>query len=302
MKIQKTETRTSAVQEADTLESGDHGRILVDIDDFLREQQKPQSIWARRIRRRLRYVLGTSLWRRLVRDPEIVVRVPPLDDSFVAALKLIAPQYEHIEADERSRQLWEKDQNCSCWIEDAALSALLRAVPTPRNILEIGPGFGRSAVFFSRRYFPSSNFVLFDATGDDTKYDLLGKRINDSFCGNLDLLQRCLDFNAVPNCRIVDARATGGRLTGFGDKFDFIYSFYAIGFHWSVDDWLDEILSVAHEGTLCAFLVPSHYQPSARIAAMPHGILDGTVPLTPTPWRTEYFLVFTPKSASRLPL
>ena len=229
----------------------------------------------------------------IVRDPEIVVRVPPFDEAFVAALKLIAPHYDRIEPDEASRVLWEKDQNRSCWIEDEALSPILRAMPVPKNALEIGPGLGRSAIFFSKRYFPSTQFDLFDATGTATKYTLHGQRFDDSFCGNLELLRHCLKFNEVDNCIVVDASLTTGRLPA--RKYDFIYSFFAVGFHWALDHWLDEILAACHEETLCAFVVPADYVPSARVRALPHRILEASLPLRPVPWATVYYLVFTPK-------
>ncbi len=231
----------------------------------------------------------------IAREAESVVRVPPLDPAFVSALKLIAPQYESLQTDERSRLFWERDQNSACSTEDAALGPLLHAMPPPRRILEIGPGLGRSAVFLSKRYFPTARFDLFDATGHTTKYELEGSRYEDSFCGNLDVLRRCLEFNQVRDFSIINASATGGHLQPPAQKYDLIYSFYAVGFHWSVDHWLDEILGACHDATLCVLMVPSHYQPSPRIASLPHAILEGSAPTLPEPWSTAYFLVFTPK-------
>jgi hypothetical protein len=259
----------------------------------------PRSLFLRKLQRR-----AHRLWRLpwagwTAREPEAIVKVPPLDAALVSAIKLIAPQYSDLQADEQGRQLWERDQNHSCWAEDAALSPILRTMPTPRRILEIGPGLGRSAIFFSRRYFPDASFDLFDATGHGTKYELLGNRYDDSFCGNLALLQRCLGFNHVTNARVVDAGGRGGRLPS-ADKYDFIYSFYAVGFHWSLDHWLDEILAVSHSETLCALIVPSHYQPSARIALLPHRLVQASPLLQPDPYSTIYVLVFTPRPVAWL--
>jgi hypothetical protein len=262
----------------------------------------PRSVLFRKLSRNIRWVLLRRFSRWIAREPEIIVRVPPIDDALASAIKLISPPMAGLPPDEGFRRYWERDQNCSCWAEDAALAPLLTVMPSPRRILEIGPGLGRSAVFFSRRYFPKADFDLFDATGQDTKYALLGERNNKSFCGNLAILRRCLEFNEVYNYRIIDASATDGHLVTAARKYDFIYSFWAIGFHWSLDHWLDEILAVSHDNTLCVFTVPNHYQPSQRVASLPHVLLEASSRLLPNPGGTAYFLIFTPKPTSWLPL
>jgi hypothetical protein len=249
----------------------------------------------RKIRRRVRRVLLSPFRHWIAREPETVVRVPPLDAAFVAALKLIAPQYQSLQPDERSRVFWERDQNTVCWTEDAALGSLLSVMPLPSRVLEIGPGLGRSAVFMSKRHFPKARFDLFDATGHAAKYELEGSRYEDSFCGNLAVLRRCLEFNHVSDFRIIDATTTGGHLPPLSQPYDLIYSCYAVGFHWSVDLWLDEILGVCHDATLCALMVPSDYEASPRIASLPHTILEGSALTRLHGLSTVYFLVFTPK-------
>lgn len=257
----------------------------------------PRSLALRALRRRLRLLSRRPFVGWLAREPEIVVRVPRLDSELLAAIRLVAPHYTGLVADEASRRLWELDQNRSCWVEDAVLAPLLRDLPPPRRILEIGAGLGRSAVFFSRRHFPAARFDLFDATGHEEKYELAGRRHADSFCGNLEALRRCLAFNRVENFDILDGDLSGGQIPIPPEPYDLIYSFYAVGFHWSVDHWLDEILAVAHQRTLCAVIVPSHYEPSARIAALPHLLLEASPLLLPAPLATVYFLVFTPGAA-----
>lgn len=245
-------------------------------------------------------MLLRPFFRWIVREPEIIVRTPPIDAELAAAITLIAPYFPSIPPDRRQGE-YEREQNGSCWVEDAALGPLLTTMPPPRRVLDIGAGLGRAAVFFSRRYFPEAHFDLFDATGHDTKYDLMGDRNKDSFCGNLAMLRRCLEFNDVRNFSIIDADTTGGHIDVHSKKFDFIYSFYSVGYHWSIDHWLDEILAVCHDGTLCAFSVPSQYEPSPRVASLPHMLLEATSLRNPNPGSTGYFLVFTPKPTSWLP-
>ncbi len=257
-----------------------------------------RSLLVRTIRRRARHVLLAPFTPLIAREPGALVHVPPLDAQILSALKLIAPQYTSLRSDEASRIFWQRDQNSACESEADALGALFAAMPPPARILELGPGLGRSAVYLSKRFFPAARFDLFDATGSDTKYELMGSRHEDSFCGNLDVLRRCLEFNGVRNVRILDASATGGHVPSPPEgTYDLIYSFYAVGFHWSLDHWLDEILSVCHDRTLCVFTVPSHYEPSARIAATAWTILQASAAIRPHPLNVSYYLAFTPKPA-----
>lgn len=261
----------------------------------------PRSLVLRTLTRRARYVTRRPFLRWIGREPETVVRIPPLDTLFVDVIKLIAPQYAHLTTDETSRRFWERDQNASCWTEDDAVGDLFRAMPKPRRVLEIGPGLGRSAAFFRQRYFPDAQFDLFDATGSSTKYELGGQRYEDSFCGNLDLLRRVVDFNGVTKYRVIDAGATKGHLPVPDQPYDLIYSFWAVGFHWSLDHWLDEILATTHDQTLCVFTVPNRFQPSTRVNAMPHVIIESAPCLRTSPTATTYYLAFVPRPAPWFP-
>lgn len=82
-------------------------------------------------------------------DKERVLRAPPFDAELVSAIHLIAPQFR-LKADEKCRSYWEADQNGCCWGEYVALEPLLDAMPRPARVLEIGPGLGRSLVFFTK--------------------------------------------------------------------------------------------------------------------------------------------------------
>src|SRR5216110_620017 len=62
----------------------------------------PRSLALRTLRRRIRRVWRQPLAGLVGREPETIVRVPPLDPPFLAALKLIAPQYGSLGPDEPS--------------------------------------------------------------------------------------------------------------------------------------------------------------------------------------------------------
>ncbi len=226
-----------------------------------------------RVQRRLRRRRPLEL------DPELaglerVFRAPPFSPAWVAAIQRISPQLA-LRADEASRRLWEMDQNGACWGEYHALRPWLEALPRPRQVLEIGPGLGRSVVFFKHRLgWQDVPFHLYEADGSDTKYTVLGPRFDDSFCGDVALLQQSLAYNGVENARIFDAAELGGRLSGLPGPYDWIYGFYSVGFHWSLEHFLDEILGLMHETTLCSFIVPRHFEAFPRLRELPHRIVD----------------------------
>src|SRR5206468_4046944 len=66
-------------------------------------------------------------------------KAPPFTEELVQAIRLVTSQYRHT-VTERSRQRWETEQNASCWGEFDALGPLLRGIPKPARVLEIGPG------------------------------------------------------------------------------------------------------------------------------------------------------------------
>ena len=68
----------------------------------------------------------------------------------VAAIRLISTRLP-LKADEASRLLWQQESNAASEAEYEALLPLLEKVEKPKRVLEIGPGFGRSVVFFTRR-------------------------------------------------------------------------------------------------------------------------------------------------------
>lgn len=199
---------------------------------------------------------------------EPVFHAPPLTPALLAAIHLISSRLR-LRQDETSRLVWEKEQNGTCWSEYEALRPLLSAMPRPRKVLEIGPGLGRSVVFFTKQCgWQQSEFHLFDADGSATKYKqkyyAAGKpSLQDSFCGNLRLLRSILEYNQVGNFTIFDAARTP--LAGLPGPYDLIYSFYSIGFHWSLELYLDDLLPLMGENTICIFTVKKDFRGFPRL-------------------------------------
>jgi hypothetical protein len=207
---------------------------------------------------------------------EIVFHAPPLSDELVRAIKLITPDID-LRTNEKSRQYWELDQNLSCWAEYEALSPILKQIPKPAKVLEIGPGFGRSVVFFSRKLdWPDTEFHLFEANGERTRYTMLGPRFEDSFCGNLALLEEVLKYNAVTNFTIFDAKKLDFKITRLPSPYDVIYSFYAIGFHWSLEHFLDDVLSLMHDRSVALFTVGYKFLEFEKLRRLHYRLIDAT--------------------------
>jgi len=169
---------------------------------------------------------------------ERIFRAPPLTHKLRAAIKRISPQFD---LRKRDRLFWEADENGSCWGEYEALEPFLARVPADAKILEIGPGLGRSLVFFAKKLgWRGNQLNAYEGNGRTTKYTVLGPRFEDSFCGNIEELRRVLDFNGINDVKIFDAAKT--RLSDLPGPYYLIYSFYGIGFHWSLEYFLDDLL------------------------------------------------------------
>lgn len=201
---------------------------------------------------------------------EIYFRSPPLDPELVRAVKAITPQFS-LGTDETSRQVWELSQNGSSWAEYEALAPLFEVMGTPGRVLEIGPGMGRSVVFLAKRMnWSTTRFDLYEADGEAQKYPLNAPRAESSFCGDLVQLRRVLEYNGVENYRIFDAAAAGFRLDGLPGPYDFVYSFYGVGFHWSLADYWEEIRRLMGPAAVAAFTVHHSFEEFPQLAATPH--------------------------------
>src|ERR1700678_4309037 len=142
---------------------------------------------------------------------EQIFLAPPFTEEVVAAIRLISTRLP-LKADEASRLLWQRESNAASEAEYEALVALFAEVDKPKRVLEIGPGFGRSVVFFHKKgLLPGSEISLYDANGTSTKYKQKYYEHppqwpdTSSFCGNLSLLQTMLDYNGVGSYKIFDA-------------------------------------------------------------------------------------------------
>ena len=221
--------------------------------------------------------LKTSLNRlrgRSILDPQAAAAeqlflAPPFSEEVVAAIRLISTRLP-LKADEASRLLWQNESNAASAAEYEALQPLFNQIEKPNRVLEIGPGFGRSVVFFQKKgLFADSEISLYDADGTSTRYK---QKYYDqpprwpdtsSFCGNLSLLETMMTYNQVKKFRILDARQMP--LAALPGPFDLIYGFYSIGFHWSLEYYLDDLEPLLHQNTILVCTLNKNFRTFPRL-------------------------------------
>jgi hypothetical protein len=209
---------------------------------------------------------------RRLRALPTVFRVPPLTPELIAVIKLISPHCV-LRQTEQDRRYWETDQNGVCWGEYDALYSTLLAVPPNARVLDIGPGMGRSLVFFSRKLrWRGSQLHAYEGNGGGTKYTMPEPRFEDSFRGNISMLQRVLDFNGLGDVTIHDAATMP--LAELPGPYDLIFSFDSIGFRWSLDHFLDDLLPLMTDNGTPIFTTPFDFEPMERLHDLPHRIIN----------------------------
>ncbi len=205
---------------------------------------------------------------------EIIFNAPPLTKEMVKAINLISPQYV-LQLDEESRIFWENEQNACCWGEYDVFYEYLLKIPKPEKCLEIGPGMGRSTVFFIKKLnLTETEFHLYESSGTKTKYTIDGPRFTDSFCGTIEILKEILKYNDVQNYKIFKSEDLNYRLDNLSGPYDVIYCLYGIGFHWGLEYFIDEIFTLMHESTLAFFLVCDNFKPFAKLKNINYKIVE----------------------------
>jgi len=224
--------------------------------------------------RSITFLLGQDANTRLIlaHGMEHLFRSPPMTESLARAIRLISPHLDFI-PNETSRSIWESDQNGACCAEYDALTDTLAALAKPMRVLEVGPGLGRSIVFFSKKFgWEDCELHAYEGDGESTKYTLNGPRFDDSFCGTISELRRVLNYNGITNVTIHDAKAVA--LTDVPGPFDLLYGFYTIGFHWSLEHFFDEVLGLIGKTGIAVFTVPSNFQPFPSLEQLPYSIVE----------------------------
>jgi hypothetical protein len=221
---------------------------------------------------------GRSILDAKASSAEQLFLAPPFTEEIVAAIRLISTRLP-LKADEDSRRLWQRESNAAAEAEYEALLPLFEKVDKPKRVLEIGPGFGRSVVFFTKKgLWPASEISLYDANGTSTKYKQKFYEHppqwpdTSSFCGNLPLLRTMLDYNGVERYEIFDAEQLP--LAALPGPYDLIYGFYSIGFHWSLEYYLDDLEPLFHERTLLVCTLNKSFRSFPRLEQFSTRVLE----------------------------
>jgi hypothetical protein len=203
---------------------------------------------------------------------ERVFKSPPMTGELVRAILLISPHLS-FRANDASRDFWECEQNGACWAEYESLRDTFSALPKSMRVLEIGPGLGRSLVFFSKKFgWQDCDLHAYEADGKTTKYTLNGPRFEDSFCGTISELRRVLNYNGITNVTIHDAKSVA--MKDLPGPFDLLYGFYTIGFHWSLEHFFDEVLALIRKTGIAVFTVQEDFQPFRRLHKIPYRLIE----------------------------
>jgi hypothetical protein len=183
---------------------------------------------------------------------------PPFTEEVVSAIRLISTRLP-LKADEASRLLWQRESNAASEAEYDALLPLLEQVEKPSRVLEIGPGFGRSVVFFRKKgLLEGSEISLYDANGTSTRYKQKYYEHppkwpdTSSFCGNLTLLRSMLDYNGVKPYQVFDAEQLP--LAALPGPYDLIYGLY-----------LDDVEALLHERSLLVCTLNKNFRTFPRL-------------------------------------
>lgn len=212
---------------------------------------------------------GGAIFEKSAAQAEQLFLAPPFTKDVVKAIRAIATRLP-IAADEASRLLCQQESNAACQSEYAALRPVFQGIK-PRRILEIGPGFGRSVVYFQKKgvWGEPSEIHLYDADGTRTKYKQKHYALppqwpdTSSYCGNLSLLKYFLEYNGVRNYQIFNAAQRP--LHSLPGPYDLIYGFYSIGFHWSLEFYLHELAPLLHEKTVFICTLNKRFRPFPQL-------------------------------------
>jgi hypothetical protein len=87
------------------------------------------------------------------------------------------------------------------------------------------------------------------------------------------MLCHVLQYNGVHDVTIFDAANMGlGELPG--RPYNLIYSFYSIGFHWSLEHFLDDLLTLLEDGGTAIFTTSTDFEPFESLRKLPHRLVN----------------------------
>jgi hypothetical protein len=118
----------------------------------------------------------------------------------------------------------------------------------PAVCLELGAGIGRMSVYFRKKFgWKDTFYYLQDGNSGDVQYGGIRDHNENEFYNSFTATREFCEANGVENFETVQS------LTQISKQVDFCYSFAAIGFHWHIDLYLDQLPSVLAPGAHLLF-------------------------------------------------
>jgi len=123
----------------------------------------------------------------------------------------------------------------------------------PKNVLDIGSGIGRASVFFFKYFdWEDTTFYLLDGNYGTKQIYGIKYNLDKAYYNSLEHTELFCNANKLTNYKIVDADSWKSIQTF--PKFDLVYSFLAIGFHFELSLYLNECLEkFLHKDSLLIF-------------------------------------------------
>jgi len=121
----------------------------------------------------------------------------------------------------------------------------------PKNVLELGCGVGRASVFLFKKYgWNDTRFYLADGNTCEKRYK--GKRTEPGeFYNTVAATNDFCVANGLTNIQFINLEQN--LVSSISRKYDLVYSFLAIGFHWPIDFYLGELSFCCAPGALVIF-------------------------------------------------
>ena len=200
---------------------------------------------------------GKSILDPRAASAEQLFLAPPFTEDVVAAIRLISTRLP-LRADEASRLLWQRKVMPPRKRSTRRCCRCLAEVEKPKRVLEIGPGFGRSVVFFTKRGLAEQRDQSLRRERNQHQVQAEILRPPSPVAGYVRLSagtfrssRPCWITTASNQYKIFDAQQLP--LAALPGPYDLIYGFYSIGFHWSLEYYLDDLEAIDAPAHACWF-------------------------------------------------